>query len=260
MTNGVGVLEGEIAVVTGAARGIGAAVAAALIDSGASVVGVDVGVPTGESIAGGPSGQYAQFREVDVADREAIHCAFADVASELGPVTVLVNCAGVICDNRPAEEVDEADLDRLWQVNVKGSLFCAQAAVVNGMITRRHGRIVNFASQAALAALPHQSAYTATKGAVTALTRSLAVDWGRHGITVNAIAPTFIWTPMSTPMLKVDAMRQAAERRIPLGRLGQPSDIAGVVVFLASSAAGYITGQTVAVDGGWTAGEPELEL
>lgn len=250
-------LRGEVTVVTGAGRGIGRAVAEAAAEAGATVVGVDLPGRDLESLA---ADLGAFTRGVDIGDRDAVTAAFASIAAEVGPIGVLVNCAGVICDNRPAEQVTEDDLDRLWRVNLKGTLFCAQAAATHGMIERRRGHIVNFASQAALVALPHQGAYTASKGAVMALTRSLAIDWARHGIRVNAIAPTFIWTPMSTPMLEIDEVRLAAERRIPLGRLGQPRDVATVAVFLASQAAGFVTGQTIAVDGGWTAGEPGLAL
>lgn len=250
-------LDGEIAVVTGAGRGIGRAVAAAAVAAGATVVGVDLQGPDLDDAA---KELGISTRAVDIGDRSAVASTFESIATEVGPIAVLVNCAGVICDNRPAEEVTEDDLDRLWRVNLKGTFFCAQAAVANGMAERRHGHIVNFASQAALVALPNQSAYTASKGAVTALTRSLAIDWARYSITVNAIAPTFIWTPMSSPMLQIDEVRTASERRIPLGRLGQPEDVAGVAVFLASDAAAFITGQTIPVDGGWTAGEPGLAL
>jgi meso-butanediol dehydrogenase/(S,S)-butanediol dehydrogenase/diacetyl reductase len=250
-------LAGEVAVVTGAGRGIGRAVAEAAAEAGATVVGIDL---PGDDLDGLPGDLGIRARGVDIGDRGAVSAAFASIAAEVGPIGVLVNCAGVICENRPAEEVTEDDLDRLWRVNLKGTFFCAQAAVTNGMIERQHGHIVNFASQAALVALPHQGAYTASKGAVMSLTRSLAIDWAHHGITVNAIAPTFIWTPMSAPMLEIDEVRAASERRIPLGRLGQPRDVAGVAVFLASEAAAFITGQTIPVDGGWTAGEPGLAL
>jgi meso-butanediol dehydrogenase/(S,S)-butanediol dehydrogenase/diacetyl reductase len=128
------------------------------------------------------------------------------------------------------------------------------------MIERRRGRIVNLASQAAIVALPHQSVYTASKGAIAALTRSLAIDWAEHNINVNAIAPTFVWTPMAAPMLEIKEVLDASTRRIPLGRVGQPQDIAGAAVFLCSDAASLITGHLLPVDGGWTAGEPQLDL
>jgi NAD(P)-dependent dehydrogenase (short-subunit alcohol dehydrogenase family) len=250
-----------VAVVTGATQGIGRAVAAAMAHAGADLVLIDLDEPRLEDTVDlvGEAGRRALSVSVDVGDRAAVRVAFERIVDELGKVDALVNCAAVICDNVPAERVSETDMDRLWQVNVKGTFFCAQAASVS-MIERGRGRIVNLASQAALLSLPSQSAYTTSKGAVAALTRSLAIDWAPHGITVNAIAPTFVWTPMAAPMLEDEEVHAAAVRRIPLGRVGQPQDIAGAVVFLASDAASLITGHTLPVDGGWTAGEPELPL
>jgi NAD(P)-dependent dehydrogenase (short-subunit alcohol dehydrogenase family) len=142
---------------------------------------------------------------------------------------------------------------------VKGTFFTAQAAALQ-MIERGGGRIVNLASQAAILSLPNQSVYTASKGAVAALTRSLAIDWAPHRINVNAIAPTFVWTPMAAPMLAIEQVHEASVKRIPLGRVGQPQDIAGAALFLCSDAASLITGHLLPVDGGWTAGEPGLDL
>jgi NAD(P)-dependent dehydrogenase (short-subunit alcohol dehydrogenase family) len=150
-------------------------------------------------------------------------------------------------------------MDLLWDVNVKGTLFCAQAAS-RDMHARGSGAIVNLASQAALLSLPNQVVYTATKGAICALTRSLAIDWAPHGVRVNAIAPTFVWTPMAAPMLAIEQVHAAVIKRIPLGRVGRPQDIAGAALFLCSDAASLITGHTLPVDGGWTAGEPGLDL
>ncbi len=254
-------LDGRVAVVTGSAQGIGQAVAAAMAHAGAEVALVDLDEerlrPTAALVQA--AGRRAFCVPVDVGDRDAVFAAFDRIVGELGGVDVLVNCAAVICENLPAEQAAEQDMDLLWRVNVKGTFFCAQAAS-REMIARGRGRIVNFASQAALVALPHQSVYTASKGAVAALTRSLAIDWAPHGITVNAIAPTFVWTPMAAPMLEVKEVHDASARRIPLGRVGRPKDMAGAALFLASEAASMITGHTLPVDGGWTAGEPGLDL
>jgi NAD(P)-dependent dehydrogenase (short-subunit alcohol dehydrogenase family) len=148
-------------------------------------------------------------------------------------------------------------MDRLWRVNLKGTFFTSRAAM-RQMSTNGGGSIVNLASQASLVSLPDQSVYTATKGAVSAVTRSFAIDWAKHRITVNAIAPTFIKTKMAAAMLEQEHVSTAALRRIPLGRFGLPQDVAGAALFLTSDAASLITGHTLPVDGGWTAGEPDL--
>jgi NAD(P)-dependent dehydrogenase (short-subunit alcohol dehydrogenase family) len=166
------------------------------------------------------AGRRALAVGCDVGDQADVAAAFDRLARELGPVDALVNCAGVICENVSAELAQEADLDRLLRVNLKGTLFAAQSAA-RQMIPRQGGRIVNFASQAAILSLPNQALYTASKGAVAALTRSLAIDWAPHNINVNAIAPTFVWTPMAAPMLEIKAVHDASVRRIPLGRIAR---------------------------------------
>jgi NAD(P)-dependent dehydrogenase (short-subunit alcohol dehydrogenase family) len=254
-------LTDRTVVVTGAAQGIGQAVSVAAVHAGAHVALLDLTLEhLGETVAlVEQTGQRALPLGVDVGDRAAVLDAFARVVAELERVDALVNCAGVISDNVPAQEASEEDLDRLWRVNVKGSLWTAQGAFPD-MRERGSGSIVNLSSQAALLSLPSQVVYTATKGAVAAMTRSLAIDWAPFGIRVNAIAPTFVWTPMASPMLEVDEMHDASVRRIPLGRIGQPRDIAGAAVYLCSDASSLVTGHVLPVDGGWTAGEPGLAL
>ena len=254
-------LGGRVAAVTGAAQGIGQAVAAAMAHAGADVALVDLDEARLDETAAlvEAAGRRALRIGVDVSDRDAVHAAFDRVVAELGRVDALVNCAAVISENVPAEQATERDMDLLWDVNVKGTLFCAQA-VSRDMNARGSGAIVNLASQAALLSLPNQVVYTATKGAITALTRSLAIDWAPYGVRVNAIAPTFVWTPMATPMLEITQVHDAVIKRIPLGRIGRPQDIAGAALFLSSDAASLITGHVLPVDGGWTAGEPGLDL
>jgi NAD(P)-dependent dehydrogenase (short-subunit alcohol dehydrogenase family) len=254
-------LTGRVAVVTGAAQGIGQAVAAALAHAGADVAMIDLDEERLLDTRGlvEAAGRSALPVGCDVGDEGAVRAAFAAIEQSLGPAHALVNCAGVICDNEPAEVAKASDLDRLLRVNLKGTLFAAQAAA-RQMIPAKRGRIVNLASQAAILSLPNQSLYTATKGAVAALTRSLAIDWAPHNITVNAIAPTFVWTPMAAPMLEIKAVHDASTRRIPLGRIARPQDIAGAALFLCSDGAAMITGHLLPVDGGWTAGEPGLDL
>lgn len=254
-------VDGEIAVVTGAAQGIGQAAAVALAQQGADVACVDLDAArcakTVQLIEA--HGRRALAVGCDVASKASVDAAAALIVAELGPITLLATCAGILTENVPAEQVREEDLDRLWAVNVKGSFHWAVAAS-HSMIPAGRGRIVLMASQAALISLPNQSAYTASKGAIASLARSLAIDWAKHGINVNAVCPTFIWTPMAAPMLEIPEVHAAAIRRIPLGRVGLPADIGGVIAFLCSPAASLITGAVLPVDGGWTAGEPELPL
>jgi meso-butanediol dehydrogenase/(S,S)-butanediol dehydrogenase/diacetyl reductase len=250
-----------VAVVTGAAQGIGQAAAVALAQQGADVACVDRDADrcaeTVTLVEG--LGRKALAIGCDVSSRAEVDAAAERIVAELGPITYLATCAGVLTENVTAEDVKDEDLDTLWSVNVKGSFNWAIAAS-RSMIPAGHGSIVLISSQAGLVSLPSQAGYSMSKGAVATMARSLAIDWAKHGLTVNALCPTFIWTPMAAPMLEIPEVHAAAIRRIPLGRVGQPRDIGGVVAFLCSPAASLITGVVLPVDGGWTAGEPELPL
>ncbi len=250
-------LDGKRVIVTGAAQGIGQGVAVGLAALGAHVAVLDLDEARCADTVG-LAGERAFALGADVSDQDGVRAAVDRASTALGGLDGLVNCAAVICENRVAHEAREDELDRLWSVNVKGTLFAAQAAYPH--LREGGGSIVNITSQAALLALPHQVVYTATKGAVLSMTRSMAIDWAPDGVRVNAIAPTFVWTPMAAPMLEDPEVLGASERRIPLGRIGQPRDIAGAVGFLLSSGSSLITGHTLPVDGGWTAGEPGLAL
>jgi NAD(P)-dependent dehydrogenase (short-subunit alcohol dehydrogenase family) len=174
------------------------------------------------------------------------------VLAEFGRLDIVVNNAGLGPAN-PAEDVSEADFDLTVDVNVKGVFFVSQAAG-RAMIRQGSGRIISLSSQAGFVALPTESVYCMTKAAVAHLTKCLAVEWGQHGITVNAVAPTFIRTPGTEADLADPAFAAEVQERIAgLHRIGEPMDVAGAVVFLASPAASLITGTTLMVDGGWTA-------
>jgi NAD(P)-dependent dehydrogenase (short-subunit alcohol dehydrogenase family) len=163
-----------------------------------------------------------------------------------------VNNAGLGPEN-PAEDVHEEDFDLTVAVNMKGTFFASQAAG-RAMIAQGNGRIINLSSQAGFVALPTESVYCMTKAAIVHLTKCLAVEWGQHGITVNAVAPTFISTPGTQSALEDPEFRaDVLERIAALHRVGEPMDVAGAVVFLASPAASLITGETILIDGGWTA-------
>ena len=165
---------------------------------------------------------------------------------------ILVNNAGVAPEN-PAENVREEDFDLTLAVNLKGTFFASQAAG-RVMIRQKRGRIISVGSQAGFVALPTESIYCMTKAAISHLTKCLAVEWGKYNITVNAIAPTFIRTPGTESSLANPEFRaEVVERIAALHRIGEPMDVAGAVVFLASPASSLITGHTILIDGGWTA-------
>ncbi len=189
---------------------------------------------------------------MDVRDLDQIAAAVDDVVAAFGHLDILVNNAGLGPENK-AEDVTEADYDLTFDVNVKGTFFASQAAG-KAMIRQGFGRIINLSSQAGFVALPTESVYCATKAAIAHLTKCLAVEWGSHGITVNAVAPTFIRTSGTEPALADPAFHaDVVERIAALHRIGEPNDVAGAVVFLASPAADLITGTTLLIDGGWTA-------
>jgi NAD(P)-dependent dehydrogenase (short-subunit alcohol dehydrogenase family) len=197
-------------------------------------------------------GRSALPLQMDVTHLDQIHSAVEEAAAQFGRIDILVNNAGLGTEN-PAEAVTEADFDLTLAVNLKGTFFTSQA-VERVMARQQHGRIINLSSQAGFVALPTESVYCMTKAAISHLTKCLAIEWGRHNITVNAVAPTFIATPgtdeaLADPEFRADVI----ERIAGLHRIGDPMDVAGAVVFLASPAASLITGHTLLVDGGWTA-------
>jgi NAD(P)-dependent dehydrogenase (short-subunit alcohol dehydrogenase family) len=190
--------------------------------------------------------------QMDMTRREQISAAIEHAAAHFGRLDILVNNAGLGPEN-PAENVREEDFDLTLAVNLKGTFFASQAAG-RIMIRQKRGRIINMSSQAGFVALPAESIYCMTKAAISHLTKCLAVEWGKYNITVNAVAPTFIRTPGTEPALADPAFRaDAIERIAALHRIGDPMDVAGAVVFLASPAASLITGHTILIDGGWTA-------
>jgi NAD(P)-dependent dehydrogenase (short-subunit alcohol dehydrogenase family) len=247
-------LAGQTALVTGASRGIGRAIALALANAGAHVA---LGLRDPDEAADLADEIRAMDRRavrvaMDVRRLDQIETAVATVVSELGRLDILVNNAG-LGPSAPAEDVTEENFDLTIDVNVKGVFFASQAAG-RQMIRQGYGRIVSLSSQAGFIALPTESVYCLSKAAVSHLTKCLAVEWGGHGITVNAVAPTFIRTDGTSADLADPAFEaDVVERIAALHRIGEPMDVAGAVVFLASPAASLITGTTLLVDGGWTA-------
>ena len=247
-------LTGQVALVTGAARGLGRAISLALAHAGCDVaLGLRDVNTVGDLVREIQTlGRQALPLQMDVTRLDQISGAVQDAASHFGRLDLLVNNAGVAPENL-AENYTEADFDLTLAVNLKGTFFASQAAG-RIMIRQKNGRIVNLSSQAGLAALPGESVYCMTKAAISHLTKCLAIEWGKHNITVNAVAPTFISTPgtdaaLADPVFRADVL----ERIAGLHRIGVPMDVAGAVVFLASPAASLITGHTLLIDGGWTA-------
>jgi NAD(P)-dependent dehydrogenase (short-subunit alcohol dehydrogenase family) len=188
---------------------------------------------------------------MDVTDVSSIEAGVARVVAELGSIDILVNNAGLGA-NHPAEEVTEADWDEMMAVNLKGLFFCCQAAGKH-MLERGYGRIVNMSSQASLVGIRDHAVYCASKGGVNQLTRVLALEWSSRGVTVNAVAPTFIYTPGTSERLDQPEYLKGVLSRIPAGRVGTIDDVASAVIYLASEPAGLVTGTVLPVDGGWTA-------
>ena len=247
-------LTGQVAVVTGAARGLGRAIALSLARAGADVaLGLRDARADGDLVAEIEAlGRRAIPLAMDVTDLEQSRTALDRAAEELGRLDILVNNAGGGIGG-PAIDVTEDDFDAVWSLNTRSTFFLSQHAAKH---FRAHGggAIVNIASQAGLVALPDESSYCIAKAAVIHMTRAHAVEWGEYGIRVNAVAPTFIETDgtaeaLADPAFKADTI----ERIAALHRIGVPSEVAGAVTFLASPAASLITGQTLAIDGGWTA-------
>jgi NAD(P)-dependent dehydrogenase (short-subunit alcohol dehydrogenase family) len=245
-------LEGQTVLVTGAARGIGRAIALACAASGANVAlglrQVETGKPLLVEIEA--MGRRAMAVQMDVGKLDEIATATRKVHGHFGRIDVLVNNAGLGPENR-VEDVNEADYDLTFDVNVKGTFFTSQA-VGRLMLAQRSGRIINISSQAGSNPLVGESVYCASKAAIDHLTRCMAREWAPSGITVNAVAPTFIWTDGTRPSLSQEQFLKDTLAHIPLGRIGEPQEVANAVVFLASPAASLITGAILLVDGGWS--------
>ena len=247
-------LNRQTALVTGAARGLGRAIALALADAGADVaLGLRRDGTADDLIAEIEGmGRRAIGVQMDVTRISEIAPAVDAVVERFGRLDILVNNAGLGPGNL-AVDVTEADYDLTMAVNVKGTFFASQAAG-RAMIEHGGGRIVNLSSQAGFIALPTEAIYCASKAAVAHLSKCLAVEWGSHGITLNAVAPTFIRTDGTSEALADPSFEADVRERIAgLHRIGEPMDVAGAVVFLVSPAANLITGVTLLIDGGWTA-------
>jgi len=247
-------LSGRVALVTGASRGIGRDLCLALGNAGATVVAAarqpaDVAILVQEIHDAGGS---AAALQLDVTNLDEIDASIKHVADTIGPVDIAVNNAGLGGTGTPAVDLSETEWDALFDVNLKGLFFVCQA-VARPMIAKGCGRIINVSSQAGRIGIPGYADYCASKGAVDQLTRTLALEWAADGVTVNAVAPTFIHTPGTADRLADPVFLEGVLAEIPVGRVGTTMDVAAAVIFLASSSTSLITGESLLVDGGWTA-------
>lgn len=246
-------VKGKTALITGAARGIGRSCALALAEAGADIalglrnIQQDNGVT--EEIR--MLGREVIPLQMDVSDTHQIYDAVDKAIEFFNKIDILVNNAGIAPSNL-IEDYTEEDFDLTVAVNLKGTYFTSQA-VGRYMLRKKSGKIINLSSQAGFIALPSESVYCMTKAGIRHLTQCFAVEWAKYNINVNAVAPTFIETPGTAPWLADPEFKSSVISKIQLGRIGIPQEVSSAVVFLASPAASMITGETILIDGGWTA-------
>lgn len=245
-----GLLDGKLALVTGGGSGIGEGIARAMTANGARVIVADVNAEGAARVASSIGGDTAHYA-LDVSDRAACDALARSIGADIGAVSVLVNNAGIIRRGKLEADTARADWDATMAVNLDGPYNMVTAFL--DPLKAAQGSVINIGSIQSFVALPNSAAYTTSKGGVRALTKALAIELSPQGVRVNAIAPGMIATPLNAAARQnPDYMKNFAER-IPLGRLGEPADIAGPAVFLASDLARYVTGVTLPVDGGFLA-------
>ena len=246
-------LNNKTVVVTGGSKGIGKGIALAFAEYGANVVIVGRNEAalietTNELKRHHPDCSYVSADLTNVAE---ITRMIDEVVSQMGSLDVLVNNAGVNI-SKPALEITEEDWDQVLDINLKAAFFCSQKAGEH-MIRNGKGRIINIASQMAFVGYWNRASYCSSKGGMVQLTKALAVEWAEKGLNVNAVAPTFIKTELTEKMFEDKSFEKEIYSRIPIGKLADPKDVAGAVLYLSSHLSKFITGETIKVDGGWTA-------
>jgi NAD(P)-dependent dehydrogenase (short-subunit alcohol dehydrogenase family) len=246
----VGLLDGKLALITGAGSGIGEAIAHGMADAGARVLVADLKGEAAERVATA-IGRQATAYTADVRDRDVCDGLASAVREQIGPISILVNNAGVIRRSNVDADTARKDWDATLSVNLDGPYNMTTAFL--GHLKETKGCVINIGSIQSFVALPNSAAYTASKGGVRALTKALAIELSPFGIRVNAIGPGMVATPLNAEARENPEYMRNFQNRIPLGRIGEPADIAGPAVFLASDMARYVTGVTLPVDGGFLA-------
>ncbi|MCL5103008.1 MAG: glucose 1-dehydrogenase [Armatimonadetes bacterium] len=248
-------LDGKRALVTGGSSGIGYAIAQGLAESGADVVIAARDSSRLESAREKLSafGNAVHAFEFDVSNLDGIQPFYDKIVGEVGPIDILVNNAGRPSRRAPAHELTPRDWQETIEVNLSSVFFMSQAFARERIASGNKGRIINIASLMSEDARPNNAPYASSKGGIRQLTKALAIDWASHGILVNAIGPGMIHTNITHPLFLQDDFHKWVLSKTPLNRWGEPTDLAGVAIFLASEASAFMTGQIVYVDGGWLA-------
>jgi NAD(P)-dependent dehydrogenase (short-subunit alcohol dehydrogenase family) len=246
-------LTDRVAVVTGAGRGLGRSMAMALAAAGADVVVSSRTYPELEVLRDElrDLGPRAEAITADCTDESSCEHLVTSAIERMGKVDILVNNAGINV-RKPILELSAEEFDRVLTTNLYGYFYCARA-VGRHMVERGSGKVINISSMMGRVALPTQGAYASSKGAVEQLTNVLALEWAQSGVQVNAIAPAYCETPLTRPVFDDPERNRFIRERTPMGRWGQPHELAGAVIFLASDASSFVTGHTLRVDGGWNA-------
>lgn len=245
-------LKNKVGIITGASSGIGSAFSQLLGDAGMKIAVVNRAKETGEEFAANlrEKGVEAKAFSCDVSKKEQVEAMVNSVEATLGPIDVLVNAAGINI-RKKAVEFESQEWDQILDINLKGTFLTCQA-VGKKMLERRSGRIVNVSSIAAAIGLYDRVPYCASKGGINQLTKTLAIEWAMSGVTVNAIGPGYVRTPLIVELLDDPGFKETIRNQIPMQRIAETKDLYGILLVLCSDAGSYITGQTIYIDGGWT--------